>query len=159
MNKIDRIKYNDTYYDIGGTSGSSEGDSLPIGTIVEYDGIEIPDGFVEVQGGDGGDNYSYDEIKIGTWVDGKPLYRKVIKLNGAERGRTLSYNISSLNIDRCTLIRGFEYSSSLVHVGLDFYNAGQNNFAHLSNSSTIMYKVDWDCNELYFILEYTKTTD
>lgn len=112
MSKIDRIKYNDTYYDIGGTSESSEGDSLPIGTIVEYDGTEIPDGFVEVQGEDGGDNYSYDEHIIGTWVNGKPLYRKIAQITTTRSTDYLTYDIG-INANY-TIVNLYGIASSVI---------------------------------------------
>lgn len=53
------------------------------------------------------ENYSLGEQKIGTWIDGKPLYRKVIKLNTINRGSdNTSYNISTPNLKEVIDIRG-----------------------------------------------------
>ena len=47
-------------------------DTLPIGSVVEYDGETIPAGWEEIS------SYSTDEVETGdTWIDGKPIYRKV----------------------------------------------------------------------------------
>lgn len=35
---------------------------------------------VEIPGGGGGEIYSTEETRIGTWIDGKPLYRQVLQL-------------------------------------------------------------------------------
>lgn len=43
--------------------------------------------------------YSTKEIRIGTWINGKPIYRKTIEINAIEAGGTGYRNISSLNID------------------------------------------------------------
>jgi hypothetical protein len=52
--------------------------------------------------GNSKDVYSYDEIQIGTWVDGKPIYRKVITGTLAnESGNSLVFaNVSELKIDK-----------------------------------------------------------
>lgn len=51
-------------------------DSIPQNAIIEYDGDVVPEGYEQVE--DKGEVYSTEEVKIGTWIDGKPLYRKVI---------------------------------------------------------------------------------
>ncbi|MBE5985686.1 MAG: hypothetical protein E7248_20615 [Paenibacillaceae bacterium] len=52
--------------------------------------------------------YSYDEIEIGTWVDGKPIYRKVITGKLAEQnGIGLVFaKVPELNIDRVINLYG-----------------------------------------------------
>ena len=49
-------------------------DTLPVGSEVDYNGTTIPTGWEEV---DSPNDYSTEETKIGTWIDGKPIYRKV----------------------------------------------------------------------------------
>ena len=56
----------------------SAGDSLPVGTIVKYDGNTVPDGYEQV---DELPTYSTDETICGTWIDGSTLYRKVMVFN------------------------------------------------------------------------------
>ena len=64
------------------SGGSGEGgntiaiDNLPIGTIVNYDGEEIPYGYEEVE--DYLPIYSNKEKVVGTWVDGTPIYRSFV---------------------------------------------------------------------------------
>ena len=51
-------------------------DSIPANGIIDFDGDVVPEGYEKVE--DKGEVYSTEEQKIGTWIDGKPLYRKVI---------------------------------------------------------------------------------
>ncbi|MBS5955491.1 MAG: hypothetical protein KIC73_01115 [Clostridiales bacterium] len=58
--------------------------------------------------GNSKDVYSYDEIEIGTWVDGKPIYRKVIPGKLAKNsGNIITFaNVSDLKIDRVINLYG-----------------------------------------------------
>lgn len=53
-------------------------DSIPANGIIEYDGEVVPEGYEQVE--DKGEIYSTEETAIGTWIDGKKLYRKVINV-------------------------------------------------------------------------------
>lgn len=57
---------------------SGGGDTLPIGTIVDYNGTTVPDGYEQV---DDPNSYSTNEVEIGTWIDGSKIYRKTIIIN------------------------------------------------------------------------------
>jgi hypothetical protein len=52
--------------------------------------------------------YSFDEIEIGTWVDGKPIYRKVIAGTLAkDSGNKYTFaNVSDINIDQVINLYG-----------------------------------------------------
>jgi hypothetical protein len=58
--------------------------------------------------------YSFDEVEIGTWVDGKPIYRKVITGNLAkDSGTALVFsNVSELMIDRVISLSGNTFSNN-----------------------------------------------
>lgn len=43
--------------------------------------------------------YSTEETKVGTWIDGKPIYRKTIVIEAIASGGQTSIDVSSLNID------------------------------------------------------------
>lgn len=64
-------------------------DALPIGSVIEYNGTDIPDGWEVLPEEPNIDNSKYEtqEHRIGTWIDGKPLYRKTISF-------TTSWNTS-----------------------------------------------------------------
>ena len=80
--------------DVGGTV---TGDTLPIGSVVEYDGATIPNGWEEIQ------DYSTNEIDTGKkWIDGKTIYKKVIleELTKTENSSfSKDYDVKELNID------------------------------------------------------------
>ena len=106
-----------------------------------------------------GVNYSTNEQVIGTWVDGKPIYRKTIYFpNGllVQNNNWVSIGItaSSLNIER--FIKAFAMGSPELAGGSGFnINVGNVN-SNVSvycdrNGDTIF--ID------YLTFEYTKTTD
>lgn len=64
--------------------------SVPVGTIVQYDGDTVPTGYEEVNGLE---NYSTTEQRVGTWIDEKPLYQKVIT------GTCPDYSSSTITTD------------------------------------------------------------
>lgn len=110
--------------------------------------------------------YSTSEIKVGTWIDGKPLYRKVF--TGSNLG---TINVSSLNIDtgfidtahscihwyyRYTPIQTTSTSTTDTYQ----YMAG----AYLSgNKKSIIIEggsfVTTNMSGYILTIEYTKTTD
>ena len=105
-------------------------------------------------------NYSTSEVAIGTWIDGKTLYRKVYKITSGLPGIDAigRVDVSDLSIDRCVSLRGWTYSTTFGYIDMYFYNTGFN-MIHLSSGNTqITYKYHWDTTELYIVLEYTKTS-
>lgn len=103
------------------------------------------------------DIYSTTETKIGTWINGKAIYRKVIDL-GAFKFIKGNKDISIPNTPVDTLVSGkwcfknknkwyFEFSSI-------------NNFQWI-NDTTLYYDgvESFTCQQMYVILEYTKSTE
>lgn len=137
-------------------------DTLPIGTIVDYDGETVPDGWEEY----GTDDYSTEETFTGKhWIDGKPIYRKVIDFGSLPNNTTkyIPHNIN--NIDKVIKIMGYAteigtknfYPLPLQYKGADSsYNVeiliNNNNVVAVASQDRSMYIA-------YVILEYTKTTD
>ena len=102
--------------------------------------------------------YSTDEKLIGFWIDGKPLYRKIItgKLTGSVDSY---YSLSGINYDIITNIKVLVNTSAYV-VDLSTYsNSGQNgvlieksqNRLRISNNNYAFYN-----SPVIIILEYTK---
>lgn len=137
------------------------GESIPTGTIVLFDGDEIPEGFEEVE--DYMPVYSLEEKRCGTWINGKPLYRKVVQY-------TLTATDGYPSFD--TGIRDIEYAM------MDLYksDSGDNNTNYFRNAPAISGYLDKNNGRytfiltdggvfkaptgLYtFIIKYTKTTD
>lgn len=119
-------------------------DKLIAGTGIEITGENIINNLNE--------NYSTDEQIVGKWIDGKPLYRKVI--SHTITGNTQEHephNIS--NIERAISIEYslknqygvFQTSDKTININMD--------------TSQISIDSDWATGLIYIIVEYTKTTD
>ena len=116
--------------------------------------------------------YSTEEKRIGTWVDGKPLYRKVFILSNINDG-LYDFDISNFNFDyldietaKCSYI-----NSSGVKFG--FFN----NYINTGSNESDMFRVFERGNviriiqgnpqtsssntnkEIMLVFKYTKTTD
>lgn len=121
-----------------------------------------PTAYTPYQNLDGYDNYSTNEERVGTWIDGKPIYRKVINAGTVSASNT---NIGSIsNIDTLVSIKGTAYSSQFtqrygipnVHSDISsFYinllMAGDNVVIRFGSGTTSLEKV-------VAIIDYTKTT-
>lgn len=108
----------------------------------------------------GGTAYSENEQRIGTWIDGKPIYRKVIKYVGdfqSGKGTRINHGISNLELIThnemiCVSSRKiFPFVTQGVQTGISDYD---------DTTITIWSTGDyWSSRTWAFILEYTKTTD
>lgn len=108
------------------------------------------------------DTYSTDEINVDTWVDGKPVYRKVIDGVTADTPDT-GYVISSIN-DMETLV---SYTGSILdnnsvkHKIGTYLGAQYNSVVYVDTSGNVYIRHGSAMvNKSYsLIIEYTKTTD
>lgn len=115
-------------------------------------------------------NYTQEEQTIGTWIDGKPIYRKVVVLTSFTTGETvINHNIS--NIDKVINVSGFalrrsgecEMLPTIVppNIQSDFqisiYDINNTRFRmYLGRYTTVS---NTALTNMYIIFEYTKTTD
>ena len=105
-------------------------------------------------GKDGSENqiYSTDEQVIGKWIDGKPVYRKVVTLSTAKyidgTSPSISHGIS--NIDRTISCRA-------LNTGNDTVDVYWHNTKNATSGS--FYSSDGIDGVKILIFEYTKTTD
>lgn len=129
---------------------------------------------------DDANSYSTTEIKTGgTWIDGKPIYRKVFTDLDFDMALDEPIDVSELNIEHVvdisgTLVRDNVFKSS-IHNTIPIFN-GSSSFVGIfipiigiSNGLLIYkYNVVYDFSgsesnvnvtEINVILEYTKTTD
>jgi hypothetical protein len=88
------------------------GEGISVGTVIGFDGDEIPEGYEEIEIINQGEEiYSTNEEKIGTWIDGRPIYRKVMHLPipATTTDGTLVYKdyVISENIKDVISLRGF----------------------------------------------------
>ena len=105
-------------------------------------------------------NYSIEETRIGTWIDGKPIYRKVVEYINFGK-----YSISDLNADTfINIIAVFDRQESEHRYVVAPYFQSSNDYWNYylvdndlvirgSCSRPVISKV------FRFIYEYTKTTD
>lgn len=111
---------------------------------------------------DGSINYTLIEQKIGKWVDGKPLYRKVINFGSLPNATTKivsttlenvnyinMYGMANNKTDYFPLNMSRPVSGSDLDLGCRINN----------NNIVIESKTDKSSFNAYVILEYTKTTD
>lgn len=112
--------------------------------------------------------YSTEELRIGTWIDGKPLYRKVIRVHNFTVSKTAEINTDITNFDKLVKISGlFENYSNSKYAPYPIYDTDPTNLlqVYVTWDGT---KIKFDGNTSWtqnpnryhtFILEYTKTTD
>lgn len=112
-------------------------------------------------------NYSTTEQKVGTWIDGKPLYRKVIE---STTFTTNFYPVSS-NIKQFINQYGYvqrkDYTSIWQPIPSRIGNAMSISFLASTQDGGV--QIDWGSswqndyanlfNKIVLIVEYTKTTD
>lgn len=133
-------------------------DTLPVGAEVDFDGETVPDGWSEIEDPN---TYSNTEVRIGTWFDGKPLYRKVLTVPTLPNNNEIT-----ITIDSTFIIKKFDVyvknpaqnnniTFRLPVVGTNYINA----FIY-NDKITIQTTSDRTAfTDNYVIIEYTKTTD
>ena len=110
--------------------------------------------------------YSTDEVRSGTWIDGKPIYRKVITgampvVETSGTSVSVSVSLSSLSMDNYiiewnTIIysnRRFIFPH-IASAGNTILNIDQGKNLKISSNITDFNTSSWICSILY-----TKTTD
>lgn len=113
--------------------------------------------------------YSTNEIRIGTWIDGKPLYRKVINFGTLPDSTTKDVS-TGLNANETFLVKfsGISYRMAdnsfypLPHVSTNASNSVQ--LTVITNNNTLYVRTITGTDrsnmlETYITIEYTKTTD
>lgn len=115
-----------------------------------------------------GDMYSTDEKMIGQWIDGKPLYQKVVKCGQQSASATkvvVPHNIE--NVDFIRIVGAWAAES-----GPNFISGGTEIIPNVNGSSDFMGRVTadatnisikqqggWDRYYALVVVQYTKTTD
>lgn len=116
-------------------------------------------------------NYSTDEIRTNkTWIDGKPVYRKVVQTTtpNVKNSMVEIFNYSNLNVDTMIIVDGYIYDTEkgqTSRVPINQYETGIMEIVTVANSLlknirmkviSTMIDVSLKCT---LIIEYTKTTD
>lgn len=120
-------------------------------------------------------NYSASEVKIGTWTDGKPLYRKVIDTT-VYKADNDHYAIAT-NVKLFTSIQGWVQRNDYTNlwqplpsrVGNDFQFMVWTTSLNYDNAGTAGVQIKWGnsyaansgamVKRVILIVEYTKSTD
>ena len=106
------------------------------------------------------EKYSTKEIKIGTWIDGKPLYRKVVDIGTLTNATTkhVAHNIS--NIGSVVTLRGIVTDYRFFPVPFAA-TSGAYTISIFADTTNIEVMAGNDRSNMtgFVIIEYTKTTD
>lgn len=144
-------------------------ENFPLGTIVNYDGELIPEGWEKVDTPtlDNMGKYSIEEIIIGEWIDGSPIYRKVINFGPLVNNTTKRVEIGS-NVKQ--IIRLYGYALDPVS---DYKQVIPLPYVHQNPIGLFVETTDTDkrvitavtysdrsnFTESYVTIEYTKTEE
>lgn len=113
----------------------------------------------------GGVNYSLEERKTGTWIDGKPLYEKTINFGNLPNATTKEVPHGIENVDEIWVYDGLihnpVYNSVLQTVFSNSSVSGANGFNTYVDSQnvTIACRGNSLSQSGLIVLRYTKTTD
>lgn len=105
--------------------------------------------------------YSTNELEIGKWTDGKPLYRKVISFGALPNNTTKSVTHNISNLKRVVKLEGFAGSSQNLG-GITLPHATSTPIALFADNTNVNVKTNNDATaytEAYIYIYYTKTTD
>lgn len=111
--------------------------------------------------------YSTEEVRIGTWIDGKPLYRKVFTGTKVS-GSNTTINISELNVDHIyfygSITGNADGSGGTYEFPINYYETStayiRVNLHRKYSNLTIKSSDGTYFNGTFnLIIEYTKTTD
>lgn len=121
------------------------------------------------------DIYSTEETKIGTWIDGKPLYRKVFIFTNITNDGSNLLDINNLSVDALTNLYGMCYNAKSSFTGSTSIGSYPLNYTNKPPSEPslqgcrIMYEettgylwggvYGFSTANFRVIIEYTKTTD
>lgn len=105
--------------------------------------------------------YSSNEQRVGTWIDGKPLYRKVINFTTSSSNVTTWTNCATIaNLKRPINISGFlEYNSTTSSIIPTFESSNQRLQFSFSGNNVQYQSVSFASMKVYAVVLYTKTTD
>lgn len=156
----------------GGASALADLDDVNLitpsdGQVLQYDNASSKWVNATPSGGSG-HNYSTTEQVIGTWIDGKPIYEKVVEIRSADipnaNLKYIAHNIS--NLKNVIKIQGIVYTQSGDHTILPRVqdNATNANLGIDITTTSILLKgrgINFTSiySGGYVTLEYTKTTD
>ena len=110
------------------------------------------------------DIYSTTERRIGTWIDGKPVYRKVVNTGALPNTTTKNIAHGISNVKRFIHIYGYAYTPNnecypLPWIHYMDVSYQTNVYTNNTNICIVTGTNRSNITESYVILEYTKSTD
>lgn len=159
------------WIDIGG--GGSEGNDYEefIGTQAEWDALSQSqknkyDGkIVNITDDDGGANFDYystSETKTNkVWIDGKPIYRKVLVRTGDASGDGRLTIGTINNFAQLVNITTITDSNAGTNQEIEFYRYRDSRLQISNGTATVLMDrlIGYNIRKIIMIVEYTKTTD
>ena len=144
----------------GGSGGSS---ALSEMTDVTFTNLQVNDvlkynGSVWVNGDDLHE-YSTEEKVIGKWIDGKPIYEKVINSGYLPNASSISINVSTLNIDSIIQLKGITFTDDKLNHRPITLGSSDNNAIRIdftNNNIRIFTWSNWSTYNSFIIIQYTK---
>lgn len=107
------------------------------------------------------EKYIEKETLIGEWIDGKPIYRNIIKFN--MQASTDFVIDAPWNMDSLVDLRGFISNGEALTPLTAITESNNHAMIHKLNSNQLRVLKDsagaWNGSDAYAIVEYTKTTD
>lgn len=107
-------------------------------------------------------NYSTTEQVIGTWIDGKPLYRKVIAVETStvthNANTTINVPLSSLPVGKIVRFDCLLTGNNTVNQEVNKYIVPER-YDRTNDRLTLYCEATYSTNSIHVILEYTKSTD
>ena len=136
-------------------------DSMPIGTIVDYAGDTVPDGYARITDED---DYVEGEVIIGTWC-GKPLYRRCFKFTSYLPTVVASNIEHFITCNICIYSSGAWRTLPFAFTNTDTGKLGEPEWTggfHITDDGRISYFLGSGIGRVVkgtAVFEYTKTTD
>lgn len=144
----------------GGSSALSEMTDVTF-TNLQANNILKYNGSVWVNGNDLHE-YSTEEKIVGKWIDGKPIYEKVINSGYLLNSGIISIDVSSLNIDSFIQLRGMTFTDDKTQFRPITLGSSDNNAIRIdfsNNNIRIITWSNWSAYNSFIVIQYTKTTD
>lgn len=107
------------------------------------------------------DTYSTTEQRIGTWIDGKPLYRKTYNLTTIPSSNTDLFDITGLSISRTVKLYGMLYTTA-ASFPMPLNDSSSNYTVIFLTKTAIRGRAVIGSGSFvsgWITIEYTKTTD
>ena len=115
---------------------------------------------------DSSNSYSTNEVKTGgKWIDGKPIYRKVVNFGALPNATTNVVSFDNINADTFVKIEGIAMSNIGNAITIPFADTSSatQSITIFASSTSISINTGTvnrsDYIKCYITLEYTKTTD